>query len=95
MALSEYEGKCYALGKSNYPALNRVYGPFGSKDAVAKAFAHAYVSMQFTPLYFGFFDPQVYCPLEEIVNSTEPLNGLCDFMMSNYQYAFTLQSMGS
>lgn len=91
VALSECQGEVYALGKSNYPALNRVYGPFPSRHAAATAFGRAYLSMHFTPLYFGFFDPVNFCSLQTLISSSEPLNGLCDYMMSNYEYAFEIE----
>jgi hypothetical protein len=91
VALSEYHGKVYAFGKSNYSALNRVYGPYDNRTKVAKEFAKAYLSMRFTPLYFGFFDPQVFCQVEQLMSSPTSLNSLCDSMISNYQYAFDSQ----
>lgn len=91
VALSECQGEIYALGKSNYPQLNRVYGPFPDRYAASTAFGRAYLSMSFTPLYFGFFDPVGFCSPQTLASSPEPLNGLCNYMMSNYQYAFDVE----
>lgn len=93
VALGETQGCWFALGKSNYPELNAVYGPFESRNAVALAFARAYVSIGFTPLYYGFFHPEACCAADELIASDSKLNSLCEYMVSNYQYAYSVSDV--
>lgn len=95
VAVGTWQGRFFALGKSNYPALNSVFGPYTDPHAIALAFARAYTSMSFTPLYYGFFRPEDCCSVEELIGSERPLNELCDFMVSNYQYAYDVKPAGS
>lgn len=94
VAVGKVQGRFFALGKSNYAALNEVYGPYNSVHEVALAFARAYLSMNFSPLYYGLFRAEDCCDANELICGKFPLNKLCDFMVSNYQYAYSVTNVG-
>lgn len=95
VAVGKWKEQFYALGKSNYPALDKVFGPYPGPHEIATAFARAYMSMDFTPLYYGLFRPEESCSIRDMTVSTESLNSLCDFMVTNYQYAYNVRRSGS
>ena len=82
-------GRIGAFSKSNYAALAHRPQTFVSLDAIALSYAKGYVSMGFTPLYYGF--PQLDDMGADWRLSDAPLTALLERFTEAYEYAFDLE----
>jgi hypothetical protein len=82
-------GRIGAFSKSNYAVLGHRPQAFVSLDAVALSYARGYVSMGFTPLYYGF--PQLEAMDADWRLGEDPLTALLDRFTASYEFAFDLE----
>jgi hypothetical protein len=83
-------GRLGAFSKSNYPVLDHRPQRFTTLEAVAVSYARGYLSMSFTPLYFGL--PRLDdLPGVDWRLGDAPLTPYLDHFKNSYEYAFELE----
>jgi hypothetical protein len=82
-----------AFSKSSYAPLGHRERRHASLESVALSYAEGYVSMGFTPLYFGL--PRVESTGLDWRFSPGPLNDLLPLFTESYEFAFELEPTGS
>jgi hypothetical protein len=82
-------GRLGAFSKSNYPALVHRPARFDSLEALAVSFAQGYLSMGFTPLYYGTPSLDDMTDVDWRLDP-QPLTQHLDRFIDAYEYAFDL-----
>lgn len=79
-----------AFSRSNHAVLGHRAPCHAGLEALALSYAQGYVSMGFTPLYYGSVRPETLAGLPDWRRGDAPLDALLGHLADAYEYAFDI-----
>ncbi len=84
-------GRVGAFSKSSFVGLGHREAVHPDETSVATSYAHAYVAMKFTPLYFGVSQLEDVAPDLDWRFHPGDLNELSERLQATYEYGFAVE----